>query len=71
MGSVGVCMSEISEQGVSEFESFSEKYGDGVDMSNPEAVRHICVSVGGFSSLESWLDGVSESAYADLRELVE
>lgn len=53
---------------MNQFESFCEKYGAGVAVSNPESVAHVCETVGEFDELVKWIDDVSEEEY---RELVE
>lgn len=58
----------MDENIVNQFESFCEKYGPGVSVSSPEAVAHVCETVGEFDELVEWIDNASEEEYRDLVE---
>lgn len=58
----------MDEKIVSQFESFCEQYGAGVQVSNSDAVVHVCETMGEFDELVAWIEESSEEEY---RELVE
>lgn len=53
---------------VSQFESFCEQYGAGVAVSNPDAVVHVCETMGEFDELVEWINQASEEEYRSLVE---
>lgn len=56
----------MNETIVSQFESFVESYGAGVKVSNPDAVLHVCETMGGFDELVAWIESASEEEYQEL-----